>query len=689
MASNGSTSVAVTTYDTLKFNWTQVSQSISSNSTVVHWTLQLVSGSAGAIISSVAKQWSVTVNGTTYTGTNSVAIGNSTAKTLASGQTTIAHNADGSKSFNYSFSQEFSITFAGESIGTKSGSGSGVLNTIARATTPTLLATSVDMGTTIAITLSRASDRFTHDIAYSFAGSGYFTIENGVTLATAWTVPTSLAYSIPNATSGTVTIRCITKDGSTTVGTKTALLTVKVPTAVKPLINSVTATEATSGLSDRFGAFIQSKSAISVSIDSVGAFGSTIKSYSSTFHGKTYTGASWKSDVITLSGTLSIVTSVTDSRGRTATKTTNISVLGYAPPKITTFHVARYNRNGVADPDGDTARIQLAYSVTPLNNKNTATAKVEMTSGLYNNQWRALETWTDLSFDRTYQAGIQESGTRIFSTDYQWEFRVTLTDAFNSATPATSTAVLPSGAVILDIKADGKGIAFFKTSTKEGVEIAGELPGSAKALITNDDLNNLTSPGFYVIPTTTISQYIKNKPYTDSATASIEVKQTGTGMVKQILQKSTKTDGVIYERGYDSSGWGAWSIVYAGTGKILWTGNYVMNASQSVSFSEPLSQQQNGIVLVFSRYATTGEQNYAYSSHFISKLFVTTAGGTTGVNMNLIMATTKFDYIAGKTLTVTDTGITGHADNTATGKADISGITYYNDKFALRYVIGV
>ena len=128
--------------------------------------------------------------------------------------------------------------------------------------------------------------------------------------------------------------------------------------------------------------------------------------------------------------------------------------------------------------------------------------------------------------------------------------------------------------------------------------------------------------------------------------------------------------------------------MYAGAGKVLWSGNYVMNASQSVTFSEKLSAQQNGIVLIFSRYATSGEQNYAYSPHYIPKM-VFTATGLTSVNLNLLMATTKFDYIAGKTLTLTDTGISGHADNSATGTASISGITYYNDKFALRCVIGV
>ena len=683
MATTGSTSIAVTTYDTLKFSWSQVTQSTVNNYTVINWSLQLVSGSAGKIISSVAKAWSVTVNGTTYSGTNTVAVENNATKTLASGQTTISHNADGSKSFNYSFSQEFSITFAGASVGTKSGSGTGTLNTIPRATTPTLSVTTADMGATITINTPRASSAFVHDLAYSFAGGAYVAIQTGVSTSTTWTVPVSLASSIPNTTSGTVTIRCITKNGTTTIGTTTVLLTAKVPTSIVPTISTVTLTEATSGISATYGAYIQSKSTLRASITAAGSYSSTIKSYSSTFQGKTYTGASWTSDTITQSGSLSVVTTVTDSRGRTASKTTTITVLGYTPPVITTFTVARYNSSGTADPDGTYLGAKLVYSVTSLNSKNTASAAVQYKKST-ESAWTTLTTRTELSLNAT----LKPAGT-TFSTDYQWDFKVTLTDAFNSATPATYTAVLPSGAVILDIKADGKGIAFFKTCTKAGVEIAGELPGSAIALTTNANLNNLTTPGFSVIPSTTISGTITNKPYTDSATASIRVEQTGTGMVKQILQKSTKTDGVIFERGYDSSGWGSWNIVYAGAGKILWTGSYYMLATQTATFSEPLSQQQNGIVLVFSRYANTTAQDYQYSCHFIPKQLVTAAlaAGQTAAGVALTMATSKYEYVAGKYIRVTDTGVTGDATNNATGTSN--GITFNNMSFALRYIIGV
>lgn len=683
MASNGSTSISVTAYDTLKFSWVQVGQSIANNYTTINWSLQLVSGSAGQIISSVAKKWSVTINGTTYTDTTSVAIGNNATKTLASGQVTIPHNSDGSKNFSYSFSQEFSITFAGVSIGTKTGSGVGTLNTIPRATIPTLNVTSIDMGGTVIISTPRASTNFTHDLAYSFAGSTYKTIQSNVTTSHNWVVPTDLALSIPNTTNGVLTIQCTTKSGSTVIGTKTVLLTVKVPTSAVPKINYVTPTETNEDIKTTYGVYVQSKSKIKVTISAMGSMGSSIKSYSSTFAGKTYTGNEWTSDTIVQSGALSIVTTVTDTRGRTAKTTTSLNVLSYTPPQITAFSVARYNDKGEADPSGTKVRIALAYNVTSLNNKNIAKAVIQYKR---NNEsvWTTLSTRTELSLNTTL------SPSTIFTTDYQFDFQVSLNDDFNIGSPITYTTFIPSGEVILDIRADGKGIAFFKTSTKEGVEIAGELPGSATPLTTNANLNNLTTPGFYVIPTTAISSTVTNKPYTDSATASIKVEQTGTGMYKQILQKSTKDNGVIYERGYDSSGWGAWSIVYSGAGKVLWSGITPLSDSNTITLSEAISAQQSGIVVVFNPYTSTSSAlTYGFICHFIPKQLLTSVVPSVNsvLGVTVVLAEGKFSSVATKFLRITDTTINGSADNTASGTAN--GITYNNNRYALRYVIGV
>ena len=675
MATSGSTSVSVTSYDTLKFTWTQVGQSIPNNTTTISWTLQLIAAANGLITSSASKDWSVTVNGVTYSGTNTVGIANNATKTLASGTTTITHSADGTKSFAYSFSQEFGITFGGASIGTKSGSGTGTLNTIARATQPTLYANSVDMGGTATIYTYAASSSFTHDLAYAFAGSDFVTFATDVASVYYWRVPEGLANSIPNATSGTVTIRCTTKNGSTVVGTKTVLMTAKVPASIVPSIGSVTATEATSGLAAQFGAFVQSKSKLQVAITASGAGGSTIKSYSTSLMGKIYTGASWTSDVLTQSGSLSLVTTVTDSRGRTAQKTTTISVLAYTAPQITAFTVARYTSAGQPSADGTYLWATYAYSVALLGNRNTAAMVIEYKRSTASS-WTSLLTGSALSANTT----AKPTGA-TFSTDYQYDVRITVTDWFGAST--TYGAILPSGEVILDVRADGKGVAFFETCTEEGVTIAGELPGSAISLTTGANLNDLTTPGFYVIPSTTISGTVTNKPYTDTATASIRVESTGIGLLRQIVQKSTKTDGVIYERGYDGT-WGAWSVVYSGAGKLLWTGSQLMTAAQSVTFNEPMNQQQSGIVLVFSRYISGTAQDYYYSVHFVPKQLIAT---TPSSSLSFIMATAKFEAIAAKYLIITNTGITGNDQNDDTGTAN--GVTFANNSFALRYVIGV
>lgn len=128
----GYTNITATKYDTLQFWWEEQEQSIAKNETPVWWGLYLISTSAGAIQSSTAKKWAVTVNGVAYGGTASIAIGNNETKLLASGTTTIMHNADGSKSFSYSFSVDFQITFGGNKVGLISGSGSGALTKIPR-----------------------------------------------------------------------------------------------------------------------------------------------------------------------------------------------------------------------------------------------------------------------------------------------------------------------------------------------------------------------------------------------------------------------------------------------------------------------------------------------------------------------------------------------------------------------------
>lgn len=130
MAISGTKTIAVTSYDDLVFSWERTSFSEQANTSNIKWTLTLVSKAYGQIISSSPKRYSITVDGQTWTDYNYIGIDNNTSKTLASGSKVINHNADGTKTFNWSISQDFNINFSDSWIGTITGSGTGTLDTL-------------------------------------------------------------------------------------------------------------------------------------------------------------------------------------------------------------------------------------------------------------------------------------------------------------------------------------------------------------------------------------------------------------------------------------------------------------------------------------------------------------------------------------------------------------------------------
>lgn len=688
MATSGSTSVAVTSYDTLKFSWSESSQSVASNTTTISWKLQLIATSSGSISSTASKAWSVTVNGSKYSGTNTVGIAAGATKTLASGSTFIYHNADGTKTFSYSFSQEFDITFSGATIGTKSSNGHGTLDTIPRATTPTLSATSVDMGSKVTISMPRASSDFTHELAYSFAGGSYVSIATDVGTSCSWVVP-DLASKIPNATSGAMVIRCITKSGSTTIGTKTVNMTVKVPTTVVPSISTVAVSEATGGLAAQFGAYIQNKSTLAVTVTAAGVKGSTIKAYKTTLLGSTYTAAAFTSKVLTSSGTLSLVTTVTDSRGRIAKKTTTITVLAYTKPQIKGLGAYRYDVDGNPAEDGEYAGIDYAYSVPTLNGGNTAAMTIQYKRSTdADSAYVTLLTDTATSADAT---ALPRDPT--FSTDYSYTVKMTVKDYFGAT--ATALAELPSGAVILDILANGKGLAVGETAQKSGVFKTAwtletgnaEIPKDAKVIPASADLDDYKTPGFYVFSSTTVTT-LTNSPVSNGS-GSVEVFREGDStQVRQVVTRCSVAAREIWERLYYSNTWQDWLCIYKGsngTGRVLWSGAMQMQSGQIASLSEPISKQPNGIVLVFSEWVDSAAADQSFHTRVIPKYMVTAHAGKAQC---IQLATSNLAYFATKYLYISDDKITGHANNNTTGTG-ACGIVYTNTRFVLRYVLGV
>lgn len=146
MASSGSITTNEVEGRSVTLSWTLSSQSIEKNTSTIAWTLQ-GSGSASGYVKSGG--FKAVINGTTVYSTstdNRIELRNGTV--VASGSTTIAHNADGTKSFSLSceagiYSYAVSAT----------ASGTHTLTTIPRAST--VSATSVNMGSASSITITK------------------------------------------------------------------------------------------------------------------------------------------------------------------------------------------------------------------------------------------------------------------------------------------------------------------------------------------------------------------------------------------------------------------------------------------------------------------------------------------------------------------------------------------------------
>lgn len=441
-----------TTNDKIKYKITitQNSQSVANNTSNVTVSVRVYRTNTGYTTYGTGTVY-CTINGTQYTAaiTSDDKI-TSSGIVLFSRTMNITHNADGTKTL------ATSARITHDQFSSSSQSYSQALTTIPRATTPTVSASSVNMGSSITISTPRASSSFEHTLTYKF-GSATGTIASDVTTSRAWTVPLSLASQIPNGTSGTCTITCKTYNGSTLIGTKTVSFTAKVPSSVVPSISTLAVSEGVSGLSAKFGGYVQNKSTAKVSITAAGSYSSTIKTYKTTVAGKSYTGSSFTSGVLSSSGTVTISTTVTDSRGRTASKSTTITVQAYTAPKITKFSVFRANADGSQNYESTSVSCAYAWSISAVGNKNS-------NSYLFEYKAKAASEWTAIASGNSY--GINT--TRIFSNiapiDSSYDMRLTITDYFGSV---VAFAEVPTAFTLLDFHSSGKGVAFGKVSEQE------------------------------------------------------------------------------------------------------------------------------------------------------------------------------------------------------------------------------
>ena len=362
-------------------------------------------------------------NGTKFAEERNVSVGGggTTVVDCTDRHSEVTHNADGTwPSGQVCGWWRFNVPLASHNVPTVGWTAfniDGEIPTIPRATTPTLSASSVAMGSAVTINLPRASSSFTHNVTYRF-GNATGTINSAATTSCSWTPPVSLAAQIPKSTSGTGTITVQTKNGSTVIGTKSINITLTVPASVVPTISGHVVAEATANIASKFGAYVQSKSTLKVTTTAAGAQGSTITAYQTVIENRSYTGSPCTSAAIAGSGTIAVKTTVTDSRGRTATKTTNVTVIAYSPPQITVSSVAR------TSDEATTATCTYNFSIASVNSKNTKAFYIQYLAG---------STWTDITrmSDVYTKSGSVTSGA-VFGVDATTRVRFVAQDYFTS-----------------------------------------------------------------------------------------------------------------------------------------------------------------------------------------------------------------------------------------------------------------
>lgn len=391
--------------------------------------------------------------------------GSSTTKTLGgTGATSISADAQGNYYLGETILSEITGTVTHGSNGAASVSitagwsstpweiygsltGTATLPTIARTTTPTYSATTVEMGKAVTITLKPADSSFKHKVSYAFGslteqtagvsiGSGFSA--SGNTTVT-FTPPTSLGGEIPNDQSGVCKVTCSTYNSSgTLVGSVTSNITLNIP-SYTPTITGITLTH--KGQEEIPGVYVKGKSTVTVNATVGTSYGAKTKTISTVVDEKNYSGLPFTTSVLS-NGSKTAKITFTDTRDKSVTvESSAITVYDYAIPNITDFTLARQS-------DGTTVIATIKGSISAINNKNAKTIKVTLngvtntvTSSAYTIS--ATTTFTNVPTDKTLVA------TASFQDSY-----VTIERA----------ATLPTVAVTMDFLSDGKGVAFGKVS---------------------------------------------------------------------------------------------------------------------------------------------------------------------------------------------------------------------------------
>lgn len=462
----------------------QGTQEIANNRSLINSSLRIDESPNNGSWSNTPLTWAINIAGQTRSGSTPYDFRNYDSFVLFSGSFWVGHRADGTQSISVSGS-----VGGGTTIGSASTGGSFALTTIPRASTTSWAVQGEQkyIGSTYGLVTNRASSGFTHTIAYSFGNSGWVTIATGVGASVNWTIPRSLLTKIPNGASAAGTLRTQTYSGGTLIGTTTSNMTLTAPLDAVPTFDTITHAEATPDIAVLVGAYVQGATTLNLAITgAAGVEGSTISSYQIEVRDaatnvliQTLNTATGVTDPINASS-VKLIGKVTDSRGRTATKTVTVDLLPWQPPALNAVTVQRALSTGVPSEEGTYLRVNLNAAVSSLINgtqKNKLGYRIS-TRVRGTTAWTLKKTVTDRPI--TFNS-FDTVGTYSPTTAYD-----VLVEVFDILATSAVQIIVPTAAIFMHWgnSGAGEGLGVGKYWERGAVDVRGPVYQNDKRLFT-------------------------------------------------------------------------------------------------------------------------------------------------------------------------------------------------------------
>lgn len=541
--------------------------------------------------------------------------------TIASWSTTITHNSDGTYS---SYAEAY--VYTGVSPSSLSGRVNYTLTTIPRASSISSISGST-IGSNITVNIARQSSSFTHQVWWRINGTGSWT-SLGTNFGTSCTfnLPMSVCNSVTQSTTCTlnIAIRAIS-NGSYVGGEVWSSKTVSVPSSVVPSFSSLSVTD--TSRAKNLGIWVQGISTASCTINGAGgSYGSWVTSYRiSTSAGHNIYSSSGTTGTINSSGNVTVTGTVTDSRGRTASKSVTINLKAYSAPRFNSYSITRSSSTAT------NVTVKAAGSVSSLLNGST---QKNTLSYVIKYKQSTASAWTSVT---AVSGGTSFNNSKVLSnisSTRSYNFQLVLTDYFNSVTIPLSLSTSPT---LADFKQAGVGIgkyhergtldvggdAYVSASVHVGQSVHAEGGVAANTTsyfhsgIAVQSSNTITSTG----ADTTANWGSKNIGvhwYTNTGQLINQPSQWGylwnIGMGAEVHQLwMEQASGSVWHRGGNAAGWnGSWRRILDSSNY----GNYFKRrvVDSGVSGIWDWRQWDNGMVELWGTWTGTinlGENNYS------------------------------------------------------------------------------